>query len=74
MEIQEYKLEKLIYYLDNFQNDYEMILKLSNDIDDINNLGSMIDYPFHKPLDKIDVKNWIINFKRNIKSKIDNEN
>lgn len=76
MEIKEYRIEKLkrlLGYLENFEKDYENVTKLSYDIEDINNLGSMIDYPFHKSLDKMNVKKWISKFKNNIQFEIEKE-
>lgn len=76
MDLKEYKVQKLKRlqgYLDNFQKDYDNVTKLSNDIDNINSLGSMIDYPFHKPLDKIEIRKWITKFKKNIENEITKE-
>lgn len=65
------QLKRLIGYLDNFQKDYEKVIHLCKNIENINSLGSMMEYPFHKSLDNIHTKKWINKFKKNIENEIE---
>ena len=60
------KLNDLRNSLENFKKAYKNLIKTSNKINNVNDLGTVPEYPFCESLDIINMEKWIDKFIKNI--------
>lgn len=66
-------LKKLSSNLDDFEKAFVNLVNISLQINNINILGTMREYPFVNSLDNIEIMEWISKFRKNIDNEIMNE-
>ena len=66
-------LKKLSNNLDEFEKVFVNLVNVSLQINNINVLGTMREYPFVNSLDNIEILEWIRKFRKNIENEIINE-